>query len=458
MTARPVEWVLVVFYGPEAHRAAYGRQVRSNRYTKDYIQLSRKPDFLDAVTKLFRITGQEETSVSLTYKWPDGSTPGAFVFNSADRPHLKWETALGAPQVWKMSLHPGEQAAETIPGDPSHLEFDDAERELDLLAERGGGQPYLMAIKLQDEPRTLHLRAYLDGAEEGYQWAALSNTPPEIQELAHRTSRGSALAWSVFQSGGIAPGATLPGAVDQLEKAENIETAVDALEEKAGRALAGYLRQPGYGLFFDPTENHDAWIKPLVLPESVESSAEVLATRIFERFPELSPGDAAAEELEVSTDEVEAFERQMADQDFSVDDSLATVKTRGSAQRVFSEAVKTNYEFTCAITGIRNRQFLVASHIVPWSKDPDIRLDPANGICLSLLVDRAFENGYIIIEDDLTIRVDWQRVGDDESLREQLGPHDGQKLRSPVQCPPDVQFLKRRRDLVAMESSEKAGD
>ena len=42
MAANAVEWVLVVFYGPEAHRAAYGRQVQSNRYTKDYIQLSRK--------------------------------------------------------------------------------------------------------------------------------------------------------------------------------------------------------------------------------------------------------------------------------------------------------------------------------------------------------------------------------------------------------------------------------
>ena len=52
MAAQPVEWVLVVYYGPAAHRATYGRQVKSKRYTKDYIQLSRKKPFLDAVTNL----------------------------------------------------------------------------------------------------------------------------------------------------------------------------------------------------------------------------------------------------------------------------------------------------------------------------------------------------------------------------------------------------------------------
>ncbi|KGX48021.1 hypothetical protein Y043_6283 [Burkholderia pseudomallei MSHR2138] len=41
MAAQPVEWVLVVYYGPSAHRATYGR-LSNTKYTKDYIQLSRK--------------------------------------------------------------------------------------------------------------------------------------------------------------------------------------------------------------------------------------------------------------------------------------------------------------------------------------------------------------------------------------------------------------------------------
>src|SRR5262249_46501397 len=121
MAAQPVEWVLVVYYGPEAHRATYGRQVRSNRYTKDFIQLRPNKEFLNAVTKGFGVEGGETDSVPLTYQWAAGSTSGAFVFKSSDRPQLKWETRLGAPQVWKMSLAPSESTAETIPGDPSHL-------------------------------------------------------------------------------------------------------------------------------------------------------------------------------------------------------------------------------------------------------------------------------------------------------------------------------------------------
>ena len=37
MAALPIEWVLIIFYGPSAHRATYGR-LGNTKYTKDYIQ------------------------------------------------------------------------------------------------------------------------------------------------------------------------------------------------------------------------------------------------------------------------------------------------------------------------------------------------------------------------------------------------------------------------------------
>ena len=52
MTLRLVEWVLTIFYGVSAHRATYGR-LSDTKYTKDYIQLSRKPAFLSAIEQLF---------------------------------------------------------------------------------------------------------------------------------------------------------------------------------------------------------------------------------------------------------------------------------------------------------------------------------------------------------------------------------------------------------------------
>jgi hypothetical protein len=446
MAAQPVEWVLVIYYGPSAHRATYGR-LDNTTYTKDYIQLSRKEEFLETVSRLFPVVGGVG-SVPLTYQWPTGTTEGAFVFKSVDRPHLKWETSLGAPKAWRMSPTPSETTAETIPGDPTHLDFASAENELALLASRGAGQPYLFAIKLRDEPNKLHLRAYLENPNHEFSWADLGLVPADIQALVAKTSQQSALAWSTFQSGGVSPGAEIKDILSQLTEAKNPASVIDALDADIGRALARYLLQPGYGLFFDPTRNHDAWLQTAPLSEKVAVSVHEIRTAIDTRFPPILQTDAAAEALEADPAEVEAFRKQIERKSFQVPDATATVKTRGSAQRAFADAVKSNYGTRCAITGIETRQFLVAAHIVPWSKDPSIRLDPTNGICLSLLVDRAFENGYLLIEDDYAVRIDWERLGDDDSLQKQLRPYDGTKLNVPITGGPKLEYLQRRRALI----------
>ncbi len=447
MAAQPVEWVLVIFYGRSAHRATYGR-LEGSKYTKDYIQLTNK--VLDTASRLFPMTAGGAGSAPLTYQWPAGTMPGAFVFKSADRPHLKWETSLGAPKAWKMSLAPSEATAETIPGDPSHVDEKAAENEFELLASRGAGQPYLIAIKLRDEPATLHLRAYLGNPGKKYAWADIEVAPQAIRDLAAQTSQGSALAWSTFESGGAAPSAGVVGALSELIASANPTSMIDSLDADAGRALANYLQHPGYGLFFDPTLNHDAWLLPAPLPEQIAESVSDLVEMLEARYPAPQPGDAAAETFEVSAEEVEAFREQIEHKNYEVADSHATVKTRGSAQRAFAEAVKTNYGFRCAITGIETKHFLVASHIVPWSEDQSIRLDPSNGICLSLLVDRAFEKGYLLIEDDLTIRIDRDRVGDDDALRHELEPYAGKKLNAPKEGEggPKPEYLQRRRTMV----------
>lgn len=57
------------------------------------------------------------------------------------------------------------------------------------------------------------------------------------------------------------------------------------------------------------------------------------------------------------------------------------VKTRVN-QNVFRQIVLANYNNKCAITGIDIPELLVASHIIPWSKNENVRLNPENGICL----------------------------------------------------------------------------
>jgi hypothetical protein len=351
-----------------------------------------------------------------------------------------------------MSLSPSDAAAETIPGDPTHTDFDAAENELVMLASRGAGQPYLMAIKLHDEPTTLHLRAYLRGPSAAYDWADLSIVPLSIQELAAKTSQSSALAWETFASGGSVPSAVVKHVLSRLESSDTPAAVLDNLDADLGRGLAAYLRRPGYGLFFDPSQNHNAWILPAPLSERLATSVSVFLDTLDTLYPAMAQGDAAAEAAEPDSNEVEAFRDQIEDKNYSVADSSATIKTRGSAQRAFANAVKSNYGCRCAITGIETKDFLVASHIVPWSEDQSIRLDPSNGICLSLLMDRAFEKGHLLIEDDLTIRIDWVKVGNDLVLRSQFEPYDGQKLMRPKTGAPQPEYLQRRRALAASAS------
>ena len=154
--------------------------------------------------------------------------------------------------------------------------------------------------------------------------------------------------------------------------------------------------------------------------------------------------DAIAEAAESEPNEVARFAGQISRGDYAVHDQVVSAKTRGSAQRAFAQAVKSNYNGRCAITGISKPDFLVASHIVPWSKAPGIRLDPSNGICLSTFVDRAFDTGYLQIGPDYVVRIDWVKVGDDGSLKDALQPFDGVLLAMPSRDAPQPDYLRRR--------------
>jgi len=73
---------------------------------------------------------------------------------------------------------------------------------------------------------------------------------------------------------------------------------------------------------------------------------------------------------------------------------IREIKTRVN-QSVFRQMVLSNYNNKCAITGIDIPELLLASHIIPWSKNEEHRLNPENGICFSALYDKAFDKGLI---------------------------------------------------------------
>ena len=72
-------------------------------------------------------------------------------------------------------------------------------------------------------------------------------------------------------------------------------------------------------------------------------------------------------------------------------------------QNIFQRFVIANYSGKCAITGIDIPALLLASHIIPWAKNEEERLNPENRICLSPLYDRAYDQGYISINENYEI-------------------------------------------------------
>jgi putative restriction endonuclease len=73
-------------------------------------------------------------------------------------------------------------------------------------------------------------------------------------------------------------------------------------------------------------------------------------------------------------------------------------------QSFFRRRILSAYEFRCCVTGLKVRELLVASHIVPWSQDSANRLNTRNGLCLNPLHDRAFDRHLMYVDADFRVR------------------------------------------------------
>lgn len=125
---------------------------------------------------------------------------------------------------------------------------------------------------------------------------------------------------------------------------------------------------------------------------------------------------------------------------------IREVKTRVN-QNVFRQIVLANFNGKCAVTGFNNSDFLIASHIIPWSKDKKNRLNPQNGILLNNLHDRAFENGYLAINKNLRILIcsDFLK-SNDEFIKNYFSIHHKKEISLPQRFLPNIKFLEKHID------------
>jgi hypothetical protein len=83
----------------------------------------------------------------------------------------------------------------------------------------------------------------------------------------------------------------------------------------------------------------------------------------------------------------------------------------------------------CSVTGLKSKEVLIASHIVPWSRceTTNARWDVDNGLMLTPGLDKAFELGYISFQHEgkergrivISPKANWdsrRRLGFDDSM------------------------------------------
>lgn len=120
------------------------------------------------------------------------------------------------------------------------------------------------------------------------------------------------------------------------------------------------------------------------------------------------------------------------------------------AQRFFRRAVLASYDGRCCISEIPMRSLLVASHIIPWSRQPESRADPRNGLCLSNLHDAAFDRGLITIDSEfrLVLSKRLREHTSNATLRQSFAVYEGKTIRLPSRFRPTNASLDYHRNEV----------
>lgn len=112
-------------------------------------------------------------------------------------------------------------------------------------------------------------------------------------------------------------------------------------------------------------------------------------------------------------------------------------------QSFFRSVILSSYDFKCCLTGIDIPELLIASHIVPWSKDKGNRLNPQNGLCLNNLHDKAFDKGLITFDTSFKVVLSSQlKNKDDDAVIQYFQNLEGKTLMLPKRFIPDVKFLE----------------
>lgn len=176
--------------------------------------------------------------------------------------------------------------------------------------------------------------------------------------------------------------------------------------------------------------------------EEFHADWEGLAVECANLRSALTTSKGAQPTVELDADEASGLE------DFTGETRRAITQQR-IKQHFFRRAVLSSYRGRCCMSGLSESRLLVASHIVPWSKDKANRLNPSNGLCLSAIHDKAFDRGLITLSQSFTIIVsDQLRTQNNPLVQQAIVALHGLPIELPERFLPSMDFLARHRNEV----------
>ena len=125
---------------------------------------------------------------------------------------------------------------------------------------------------------------------------------------------------------------------------------------------------------------------------------------------------------------------------------------RRVGQYFFRMSVLSAYGNRCCVTGLKRPELLIASHIKPW-KDSDAkteRTNPSNGLSLNALHDRAFDQGFITIDDHYRL-INSQKINEadmDENTKEWFKSYEYKEIILPDKFYPAKEFIEYHNDII----------
>ncbi|MDR4512073.1 MAG: HNH endonuclease [Nitrososphaeraceae archaeon] len=139
-------------------------------------------------------------------------------------------------------------------------------------------------------------------------------------------------------------------------------------------------------------------------------------------------------------------DRELISEVFTGENTISIKQRRG--QNTIRKTVLKQYLGKCALCDIADKDMLIASHIIPWSVDKQLRGILENLICLCRFHDALFENKKITISDDYGVSFSdyFLELSKKSKCYAAMKELTNRYLRLPVSNRPQIELLQRHRE------------